>query len=161
MANSVFRLVSLVIKYLDVVARCLAQAMHFVWRRNVPVAILERKMRIQIAGPKDVAKLLAFVRANAKAEFVFAEHMTRFILEELKRFAQNADISVEVVNPSEERVFVFTAGGLVVGGAAGLALAGPYGLLIGMTLGACGGFAAAHVVVKIDIRDGQGRLIVQ
>jgi len=109
----------------------------------------------------DVSKLLAFVRARSKGEFVFAEAMVATVLAELKRLAQEADITVEVVSPDEERLALFTAGGAIVGGVAGLAFAGPYGLLLGVVLGAAGGYAAAHVVVKIELADGRGRLIIE
>lgn len=118
-------------------------------------------MKIRITALSDVAKILAFVRANAKGEFVFAQVLLPHVLEELKRLARERRISIDVVTPNEERITAFTSGGLVLGALGGLAYGGAYGAVVGMLIGAAGGYAAAHVVVRIDLSDGVGRLIIQ
>lgn len=117
-------------------------------------------MKIQIRNIEDVSKVIAFARAGAKAEFVFAEVLAARILAELKRLARDANIAIQVVSPDEERVARFALGGLAIGGLTGLSLAGPYGLALGAILGAAGGYAAAHVVVRIDFRGGRGTLVI-
>ena len=116
-------------------------------------------MSIRISSEKDLSKLLAFLRVQAKGgQFEFPVEMAAKILEQLASFARNHNVSIDLVNPDDERIIVFTVAGALAGAAIGGMVGSAPGLVIGLVAGGVFGYAAAHIKVEWRIEGDQGHL---
>lgn len=108
------------------------------------------KPHLFITSAADIKKLLAFLRAGVEAVFRVKEELRELVLEHLKEFARSHRISIHYITPSNERVVISSATGVLVGAGTGAALAGLAGALLGAGAGLALGYACAHV--QVDLR---------
>jgi hypothetical protein len=123
--------------------------------------VFEMHTTLLISRAADINKLLAFLRAGAKAVFTVKEELRGLVLERLKEFARDHRISVYRITPSNERVVICSAGGFLAGTGAGAVMAGIPGALLGAGFGLVLGYACAHMNVSVRPRaDGESGFVV-
>jgi hypothetical protein len=121
-------------------------------------------MSIQINAADEISKLLAFIRAQAKANFEVSPELIEACFEAMRRFAKDHGLTIDVVTPSDERVVAFGGGGMLVGAAAGYVLGAIPGAIVGAVAGGLAGFALAHVTICIRLPalgDGRSPAVLQ
>lgn len=116
-------------------------------------------MAISISNLKDFAKLIAFLRARAGAEFTIPPELMREALEYVQAFARENGIRVVIAEPDEERIGLFAGGGLLAGAAIGGCFAGFAGVALGAAAGAAVGYLGAHLRITIDKRGNDNTLV--
>ena len=110
---------------------------------------------IKIKNEQDFTKVFAFIKAKVKEQFILDEELVKDFIEIAKSFCEENNISIEFINPDDERVIIFTATGALVGAATGFALAGVFGGVVGTGVGALGGYGLSHVkIVLNNSKDG-------
>jgi hypothetical protein len=107
-------------------------------------------MTIQINNTDDISKLMAFIRVCSKGKFSVPQELVEEILKQLYRYAQEKNISVDVVTPSGEKIATFTVFGAVAGAAVGYLMAAAPGALAGAVIGAGIGLCVAHLRIQIE-----------
>jgi hypothetical protein len=108
-------------------------------------------MTIQINVTDEISKLLAFIRAQAKASFEVSPELIEACFKAVKDFAAEHGIAIDIVTPDAERVLTFGGGGIIVGAAAGYLMGAVPGALVGAVVGGLAGFALAHVTIRISL----------
>lgn len=106
---------------------------------------------ININSVKDFSKLKAFLNVKSKGDFEFPYELAEEIIKYLAQFAKDNNISLELVDPSDERIVAFTAGGAMAGAAIGALIAQFPGAIIGSVVGGVIGYHAAHYKIRIDL----------
>lgn len=114
-------------------------------------------MNFQITTTDEIGKLLAFVRAQAKAAFEVSPELMESCIRALREFAKEQNIRIELVTPDDQRIVAFSGGGVVAGAMIGYALAAFPGAIAGAVVGAVAGFALAHVAIRVDTPKVDGR----
>jgi len=105
-------------------------------------------MAIAINHVADIAKFLAFLGAKAKANFVVAPEIIAELVKRVQEWAKKNRVTVAFTTPDQEKLTACVAVGAAAGMLIGAAIA-PVGLLTGAVAGALGGFALAHMSIKI------------
>lgn len=109
-------------------------------------------MSISINTAADIAKILAFMKAQAPKDFNIRRELLEEVIRLIRAFAKKNKVSVSIKSQSRGHVKVFTAGGIVVGAAAGYAVASVPGAVIGGALGGALGFGCTKLEVCIEPR---------
>jgi len=107
-------------------------------------------MSINISTAAEIVKLLAFIRASAKATFDINPELVAECIQEVARFAAETGVTIDVVTPTGEKIVTCTGAGVLVGAAAGLLLAGLPGACLGAVVGGVAGYAAAHITILLN-----------
>lgn len=105
---------------------------------------------IVINNQDAIKKLIAFIKAQAKARFDIDPDMMEEIMKALWQFARENGIRIEIINPDNKRIAYLGAGGVFVGAAIGYAVASIPGAVVGAVVGGVAGVAMAHVTLKMD-----------
>lgn len=106
-------------------------------------------MDIKIESGNDISKLLAFIRAAAGGKFAIDPTLMSEVIEALRQFAKANNLRVEIVSPSDERMAIFTGGGVMAGAGLGFMLAKFPGAIVGAMVGGAMGYSLAHVRVRM------------
>lgn len=113
---------------------------------------------IYVNTVQDVHKIAAFLRVNAKVAFEIAEELIPELRKMIEEFTRTHRVRVEIVDPSENRIFFYSGSGLLIGGGVGMALFGVPGLVVGTGVGALLGHELAHIRIRFEQKDLDGKV---
>lgn len=115
-------------------------------------------MTTEIRTSWDLNKLMAFLKVHAKGDFEFPVELAADIIERLKCFASENKVTIEIFDPTDERIITFTAVGALTGAGFGYLVAAVPGAVVGAMLCAVIGYQAAHIKIKLDLDGDRGHL---
>ena len=105
---------------------------------------------INILEKDDLKKIVAFLVAKAKGQFLVDKALLVDLLVETYIFAKKSNMKVMFCQPNQLTMSVLTASGLVIGAGFGFAIAGIPGALIGTGLGTVLGYCVSHIKIHAD-----------
>jgi hypothetical protein len=108
-------------------------------------------MSFQINTADEISKLLSFLRVRSTANYEIRPELVEACFKALREFAKENNIRISIVTPSDERVVLFSSGGMLAGAAIGYLLGAVPGAIVGAVSGGLAGFALAHVTICIHL----------
>jgi len=105
---------------------------------------------INILEKSDLKKIVAFLIAKAKGQFLVDKALLVDLLIETYKFAKKSNMKVIFCQPNKLTMSVLTASGLLTGAGLGFAIAGIPGALIGTGLGTVLGYCLSHIKIHAD-----------
>ena len=105
---------------------------------------------INILEKSDLKKILAFLIAQAKGQFLVDKALLVDLLVETYNFAKKSNMKVMFCQPNKLTISVLTASGLLTGAGLGFTFAGIPGALIGTGLGTVFGYCVSHIKIHAD-----------
>lgn len=109
-------------------------------------------MTVNILSESDIAKIIAFLRVRAGATFHVRTQLLDELMKRVEDFARDNEIRLERCEPSDRRKSLWTGGGALAGGIAGLKFAGLIGAGVGALVGGVAGYGCAHLELFIEPR---------
>lgn len=109
-------------------------------------------MIVNILSESDIAKFIAFLRVRAGSTFRVRTELLDMLMKRVEDFARANEIRLERCEPSDGRKSLWTGGGALAGGLAGLKLAGLIGASVGALVGGVAGYGCAHLQLFIEPR---------
>ena len=109
-------------------------------------------MTVNILSESDIAKIIAFLRVRASSTFRVRTELLGVLMKRVEDFARANEIRLERSAPSDRSKSLWTGGGALAGGLAGLKLAGLVGAGVGALVGGVAGYGCAHLQLLIEPR---------
>ncbi|GGE43280.1 hypothetical protein GCM10007421_16850 [Halopseudomonas oceani] len=114
-------------------------------------------MTIEIKSSDAIQKILAFIAARAKGQFLIDEELMEGVYDALRQFAAENRVRVTVVTPDAAKLQFCVCVGATAGGLAGLlSIGGGYGVLAGAAIGGLAGMTVAHFDLTFVRREDEG-----
>lgn len=104
---------------------------------------------ITINTEEAIAKLIAFIKAKAKARFNIDPELMDEILLILWRLAKESGITIQIIDPNGNRIALLGASGAIIGASIGYAIGSIPGAIVGAVAGGVVGCTMAHVTLKM------------
>ena len=119
-------------------------------------------MNVLVKDEEHISKIFAFIKAGCKAEFHVAIDIAEMTICQLRNFAKENNIAIEIYTPSREKIFYFCASGVVAGAAVGYLIGAFPGMALGLAIGGISMYGLAQVKLvlhKPESGEGFFRLI--
>ncbi|MFT0695891.1 glycine zipper domain-containing protein [Acinetobacter nematophilus] len=105
---------------------------------------------INVLEKSDLKKIMAFLIAKAKGQFLVDKTLLVDLLVEIYKFAKKSNLKVIFCQPNNLTMSVLTASGLLTGAGLGFTIGGMPGALIGTGIGAVLGYWVSHIKIHAD-----------
>ena len=115
---------------------------------------------INILEKDDLKKIVAFLIAKAKGQFLVDKALLVDLLVETYKFAKKSNMKVMFYQPNKLTMSVLTASGLLTGAGLGFTVAGIPGAFIGAGLGTVLGYCVSHIKIQADFILSEDKYLV-
>ena len=105
---------------------------------------------ITINTEEAIAKLIAFIKVRAKARFNIEPELIDEVLSTLWKLAKESGITIQIIDPNNNRIAVLGASGAIIGASIGYAIGSIPGAIVGAVTGGVTGCVMSHVTLKMQ-----------